>query len=269
MKSRTTCSLVASLLLTVFACAHQEDPGDIPELDDDGKTSGSGGGNGAGSGSKAGSTGKAGATSAGSGGSGTTLPPVGSGGGKGGSKSTGGAGGNVSGGSSGSGGGDDGPIHMPLDGLTLDFVAGETGDEVDYVGGELTFTNEGGEELSLAQIKIRYYFTNEIVAPDFILNWAQFGPINNMGNASCSGELVDMPAPAAGADTYVEITCETDGTGQMGQNTRLKVSWKAGKQGGGAFRLNQADDYSYTPTATGWEKIVVIHGNLLIWGAEP
>jgi hypothetical protein len=276
MKLRTSYRFAATLLLMAAACARQEDPDDIMVRDDDGDndtagklnlgTSGSGGG-GSGSLSIGGtnSTPKGGATSKGGG---TALPPSGSVGGKGGkgsggssgSANEGGAdtGGSTSGGTGGSGS----TVNMPVDGLTMAFKADSTTSEVDWLGGELLFSNGSTEDFALGDLKIRYYFTNEIASPMTEVRWSQFGPASNMGNKSCSAKLVEMPTPKTGADSYIEITCEA---GDMATDAALKTSWRAGANGSSLFKLQQADDYSFNNP----EHIVVLNGNTVIWGVEP
>lgn len=269
MPSRITCSLAASLLLTFAACARQEDPDLLydDQMNEDGGTS-SGGSTSV----KAGSTSKSGSTSTGTGGS-TTLPPAGSVGGKGGSKGTGGskatAGSGGSAGSSagdagsGGGGGNEDPVNMPVDGMSVTFKAQE-GSSADFMGGELFVTNESTETFSLANIKVRYYFTNELNSPPaFLWNWGQFGPSNNLGGISCTGQVVEMPSPKPEANFYVELSCP-DGTFASG--SQLRTSWKAGNQGSG--KLTQDGDWSYVADGEA-PKIVVLDGNTIIWGVEP
>lgn len=268
MQSRTTYSLAASLLLTFAACARQEDP-DLEYLDEDPMDDG--GSSSGGSTSKAGGTsvGKSGSTSTGMGGS-TTLPPAGTVGGKGGSKgtagskATGGSGGSGgSAGSSGSGGGGEDPVNMPVDGMSVTFKAGE-GASADFLGGELFVTNDSSESFSLDNIKIRYYFTNELNSPPaFVWQWGQFGPSNNLGGITCTGEVVEMTETTSDANFYVELSCPA---GDFASGSQLRTSWKAGNQGSG--KLTQDGDWSYVADGEA-PKVVVLDGNTIIWGVEP
>lgn len=273
MQSRNTYSLVATLLIMAASCARQAEPEDAPNEEDNGDTlavggSLSSGGRGGASGST--STSSSGSTSTGKGGSGTALPPAGSVGGKpskGGSSSGGSAndgGAEPEGGSTGSGG--TGTTHMPVEGLTLQFKATSSTSEVNWLGGELLFSNVSAQPFALADLKIRYYFTNEIANAETSVNWAQFGPVSAMGPMTCTTEIVPMAEPTAGADSYVELSC---GAGEMKANTALKTDWKAGSNTAGVFKLQQADDYSFTAMAMDWDKIVVLDGNNVIWGSEP
>ena len=275
MQSRNTISVLTSLLLSA-ACAHQnagsglDDEGD-PMADEGGTTTG-------GSSAKAGTSslpvsgttgvGTAGKSSS-SGGSGTDLPPLGSGGkasgGTGGKTSSGGKGGKSGSGGMDAGGDSSGPVNMPIVGLSVTFAAASTSDPNDFMGGELALINDTAQPLSLADVKIRYYFTNEITAvmPSVMMNWAQFGPKTNLGGATCSGSINKATPATAEADSYVEFTCSGSSGTELTAGTLLKISWKAGAQGMGKFI--QANDYSFTdPT-----KIIVMNGSTIVWGIDP
>ena len=271
MQSRNQ-SVFALLLLTAVACAYQNAGAgvDDPEGAEDGGSSVGGSAAQAGktslstSGSTttpiAGTTGKGGTTSVGGSGGKTSTGGKGGSGGKAGS---GGKGGGGSGGTEAAGGGDDGPINMPIAGLSLTFKADSTGDMVDFLGGELDVINDHAQPLTLADMKVRYYFTSEVTAPMVMMNWAQFGSSNNLGGATCTGQIVKLPKAVVGADSYVELTCSAASATDLSAGTMLKISWKAGAQGAGKF--TQTGDYSLADPG----KIVIVNGNTIVWGVEP
>lgn len=271
MKSRSTLGF-ALLVLAAVACAHQE-PDDIntPEdMEDQGGSVSAGKGSGGSSSIPfAGTT----STSSGSSQGGTSsLPPVGSSGGKGGKGGTGG-GGKASGGTGGSGGssagGDDGgTVNMPLVGLSVEFKPADSGENVAWLGGELSVINETAQPLTVADLKIRYYFTDDMAgAPNPVMttmNWAQCGPMTNLGGATCEGKIVALTPAKPTANTYVEITCQSSSTPELSAGTLLKASWKAGANGNSATQY-QKDDHSFMKV----ENIVVLNGSTIVWGVEP
>ncbi len=269
MQSRTTHSLVATLLLMAAACARQNAGAGIDDGGDDMADQGGGGGSSAGSAPKAGTlnlpfAGSASTGTAGKAAGGTSAAAGSAGkpstGGKGGAGGAGGKGGSMDG-----AGGDAGPVNMPIVGLSVTFKADSAADPVDFLGGELHLINDTAQPLSLSDIKIRYYFSNEItgVTPSVMMNWAQFGPKTNLGGATCTGKIAAIDNPKAGADSYVELTCSGANSSDLTAGTLLKISWKAGAQGQGKFI--QADDWSFTdPT-----KIVVMNGSTIVWGIDP
>jgi hypothetical protein len=269
MQSRTSYSLVATLLLTVMACAHQLDPEDTQILDDDGGTDEGGSSLQAGTKATGGTgvlpQGGTGNTSKG----GTSALPTG----KAGTKSTAGSGGKAGSGGSDAGGSEMGgtggtTVHMPVVGMAVQFKTQDASEgAVDFFGGELFVINDTAQPFALTDLKVRYYFTNEVTnaTPSFIWQWGQFGPKNNLGGVSCGGTINAMPAPKAGADSYVEFTCTT--TGDLSAGMQLVMSWKVGAQGMG--KMIQADDYSFAPALADNDKIVVLNGDTVVWGLEP
>jgi endoglucanase len=269
MPSRFLYSLVTSLLVTA-ACAYQNAGAGT---DDDGEDRTDEGGSSSGGTSP--TAGKstlpiAGSLSPGMAGTSTTTGGKSSGGsgGKGGSGGSGGKGGSAgsAGSAMGAGGEDPDPVNMPLVGLSLTFAPENSADLVDFLGGELHLLNDTAQPLSLSDIKIRYYFGNEItsVTPAVMMNWAQFGPTNNLGGATCTGAIAAAASPKPGADSYVELTCSGASASELTAGTMLKVSWKAGAQGT-QNKFIQSDDWSFG----GPTKIIVLNGSTIVWGVDP
>ncbi len=274
MKSRNTVGIAISLLLAAVACAQQE-PDDINAVDDstdDGGSSAAGktasGGTSSLPISGSTSTGTSGSSKGGS----TSLPPVGSSGGKSGSGSGGKGGKGGSGGAAGSSGasgsGAGGNVNMPIVGLSVEFKPGDTAEMVSWTGGELSVINDTAQPLTVADLKIRYYFTDDMAgAPNpttVAMNWAQCGPTNNLGGASCTGEVLPLAPSKPTANAYVELTCTSGSTPELTAGTRLLASWKAGANGNSSTQY-QKDDHSFSdPT-----HIVVLNGDTVVWGVEP
>lgn len=273
MKSRNPVGFALSLVLAAVACAHQE-PDDINAEDDsmnEGGTASAGkGAGGTASPPRGGST-STGTSGAGKGGS-SSLPPVGSNGGKGGTGSGGKGGKGGSGGASGASGsagmGAGGKVNEPIVGLSVEFKPADTGEMVSWMGGELSVINDTAQPLTVADLKIRYYFTDDMAgAPNpttVAMNWAQCGPMNNLGGATCTGEVLPLAPSKPTANSYVELTCTSAGTPELTAGTLLKASWKAGANGNSATQY-QKDDHSFSdPT-----HIVVLNGDTIVWGVEP
>jgi len=277
MQARKLLTLVTWVLLTAAACAHQV-PNEINDADDDDDGMAERGGSGTGGTSPANTAGSlplSGTTavgtsgsSAGSKGGSTSLPPVGSNGGKaGGSGGKAGSAGKAGAGGAGSGSGGSGNVNMPIPGLSVELKAMDTADQVDWLGGELSVINDTAQPLTVADLKIRYYFTDDLAgAPNptmALVNWAQCGPMSNLGGATCTGQIVKMPTKRPTADTYVELTCSSN-MAELTAGSLLKTSWKAGSNGN-SNKQTQRDDHSFMdPT-----HIVVMDGDTIVWGVEP
>jgi hypothetical protein len=268
MQSRKVCSLVV-LLLSVAACAHQNDGND--EFDNAGDDPPSSGGTSSvtppkgGTASSVSHAGSSSSTSHG-GTSGTALPPAGSIGGKGGKGGASSGGASSAGANSGGSGGGAATVNNPIPGVSMRFKATGTGSTVDYLEGELTFVNDSEQPFSLADLKARYYMTDEVTSPAFMQNWAHMGPDNNQMQVSCMGDVVALPKAVAGADSYIEFSC-TGGGGDLLGGEKIVISWKLGTPQNGKFL--QDDDYSYSTSADDNNKIVLLQNDTIIWGVAP
>ncbi|HEX2672730.1 MAG TPA: cellulose binding domain-containing protein [Polyangiaceae bacterium] len=311
----------AGLLLTVVACAVQNNP--LPEDggdDDDvggtsaggkassaGKSAGGvptssgssqGGKSGDGSGGDFGdqeggkggtsSGGAAGKTSGGSatgGGGAGTSGSGGKGGSTSGGTSSGGGGstsGGVSGGGSGGGGtssgGGGGGSCMPLNAGNLAGISAryeKEGNDDYALAGKLIIANTGPNTLNLADLKLRYYFTNEVTAAlQKTINWCYYRP--NGGGAQedrtgkVSFDVVPMACKPTGADTYLEFKFTAD-AGLLEPGKQIYFSWAV--HNSASQKFTKTNDYSYDASATegnDFNKVVVLQNSgSKIWGTEP
>jgi hypothetical protein len=258
---------VTAVLLFAVACAVQNNP--MPTGDDDDDSVGSGGSAGTSSGGTAssgtGNNNKAGTTtggkpSAGSGGMLDNMAGDGAGGtASGGKAGSGGSGGKTSGGSGGSGG----------------KASGGAGGSGSGIGAQLALYNTGQSTLNLADLKIRYYLTNEVQAGlNRNINWAWYRPIAGGGQddkkPKVSFSVVPMTCKTATADSYLEFVFTAD-AGLLEPAHYLLFSWTANN--GSNQNFTQSNDYSFDTTSkvdADDSKIVVLQmSGTRVWGTEP
>lgn len=301
----------AALLLTVAACAVQNNPLPDDSGDDDdavagssagGKTSSAGkssGGTQSGSGSsqggksgdgaggdmedrggggKGGSGGAAGKPSGGTsaGGSGGTAS-----GGKGGSGGTSAGGGGAANGGTAAGGGGSGGGGSSCTPLNAGNLAGisaryeKEGNDDYALAGKLIIANVGPNTVNLADLKLRYYFTNEVTAAlEKTINWCYYRP--NGGGAQedrtgkVSFDIVPMTCKPTGADTYLEFKFTAD-AGLLEAGKQIYFSWAV--HNSASQKFTKTNDYSYDASATegnDFNKVVVLQNSgSRIWGTEP
>jgi hypothetical protein len=145
--------------------------------------------------------------------------------------------------------------------------------------------NATGAALPLASLAIRYYFTNEITP-----TWATTvyyagtccGDTRSGFDADVKVSVVSI-APTRGADHYLETTFDPSAGDLLdGDSVQVEVAFHAP---GFGQNLNQANDYSFVPTATGtqaqWDGcppqcdrfrsclLTVYKDGVLAWGAPP
>jgi hypothetical protein len=303
---------MTAAVLVAMGCAQQEQnndaaPDDSDEMPEGGSSAGKAAG---GSSNKAGSDatagkpgGQAGTASAGKGGTGSDDGGSGGGGmagkaagggggtagkangGNGGTAGTGGkaAGGAGSGGgggkaAGGSGGGSGGPCKAnssgPVAGLSLRYES-----EVDVatgtnVGSQIAIYNTSSNTFNLADLRVRYYLTNEVAAAlDKTINWAWVRPIAG-GQTDIKSKVefnvVDPGCSATDADTYFEFTFKAD-AGLLEPQSYVLFSWVASN--GATQNFDQSNDYSFSAgqaIGSDYSKIVLLQNNLnRLWGTEP
>lgn len=238
--------------------------GDAPNQG--GASSRAGNGSGAGSSSDGGADGSGGIVDVGgtsAGGKGGT-PSAGNGG------SSGSAGSGGSGGSSGSGGsgGSDGSPGCPT-GLSVTYKADTTTASTTFLGGELQIDNQGDAIVDVSDLRLRYYFTNEVTASvSNTVNWALMGPSNNRSaDVTVQLDLVPLAVPKPKADSYLEFKFQSDKA--LSGGYIIIFSWKSGAQGSGQ-NFTQTNDYSFSPSdPTDYSKLVLFDGDCVVYGTPP
>jgi endoglucanase len=295
---------VTAALMIVGACAAQNTPTPGPDEEDmvDGGSSGSSAGGNTSSGgslpksgsnsggtasggkpSNGGKTSTAGTSSGGdgaageaNGGAGGDASPTGGSGGKGGSGGSAGKGGNAGAGGGSGGAGCQPTASTPLAGISARYQSEQPSSSTFSIGSQLAIANAGPNTLNLTDLKLRYYFTNEVTAPLVTtVNWSYFRP--NGGGAQTTIdkskvtlEVVPMTCTTAKANAYIEFTFAAD-VGSLTPGNQVYFSWVATNTASQKF--TQSNDYSFDGAAkvdADDSKLVVLQnsGNR-VWGSEP
>ncbi|MNP08211.1 Endoglucanase 5 precursor [compost metagenome] len=156
------------------------------------------------------------------------------------------------------------PVAGPIvSGLVLQYRAGDTNVNDNTIKPLFNIKNTGTTAISLSDLKIRYYFTNEGTAS--LNSWVDYAQIGGE-NVQRTFETLT----GTNADTYVELSFSSSaGTLQPGSQTG-EIQLRIHKADWTVF--NEGNDYSFDSTKTSysdWNKITLYKSGTLVWGLEP
>jgi arabinogalactan endo-1,4-beta-galactosidase len=128
----------------------------------------------------------------------------------------------------------------------------------------INLVNTGSAAITLANVKIRYYYTIDGAKPqNFYCDWAQ------AGSANVTGTFVTLSAAKTGADTYVEIGFLSGG-GNLAGGAGTPIQARIAKNDWTNY--TQTNDYSFNASATNyvdWTKVTGYISGSIQWGTEP
>jgi hypothetical protein len=159
------------------------------------------------------------------------------------------------------GGGMGGAGGAPPVGLHLQYKAADTNVNDNQIKPEFVIVNDSGVSVSLADLMIRYWFTNDGGQMNFFCDYAKVDCVK------VSGAFV--AASGVETNTALEVTFSGADVIATGMNsgevkTRLHKTDFA--------PLDESNDYSFDPTKTvytDWTQVGLYHNGSLVWGVEP
>jgi fibronectin type 3 domain-containing protein len=159
------------------------------------------------------------------------------------------------------------PVEPPpvVASIRLEYQVGNTAASTNGIRPLFRVVNTGSQPISLAGLKIRYWFTRDgATSNNYWCDWAQ------VGTANVQGTFTNLASPRTGADTYLEIGFRAPaGTLAPGASTG-EIQSRFSMQSWSNF--NQANDASFDLTATSYrasDKATAYLDGVLVWGTEP
>ncbi|EPR10041.1 cellulose binding domain-containing protein [Ruminiclostridium papyrosolvens] len=150
------------------------------------------------------------------------------------------------------------PANAASGALRVEMYMENTAPTTNTISPNFKIANYGVNSLSLSSVNIRYYFTKDSGSTQNF----------NCDVSGVTGSFVDMTAPTANADNYLEISFPAGMS--LAPNTSLELKTNISKADGSNY--NQQNDYSFSLANTGyteWSKATAYINNIKIWGSEP
>ncbi|MFZ5985672.1 MAG: cellulase family glycosylhydrolase [Bacillota bacterium] len=148
--------------------------------------------------------------------------------------------------------------------LKVQFFNGGTSSSSNSIHPKFKITNTGSTSISLADVKLRYYYT--IDGEKAQTYWCDWSPV---GTSNVNGKFVKMSQSAAGADYYLEIGF-TSGAGSLAPGASIEIQGRFAKSDWTNY--NQTNDYSFNSAASSfvdWNKVTGHIGSQQVWGVAP
>jgi len=151
--------------------------------------------------------------------------------------------------------------------ISTELRQGATNNPDQYLRPYPRLLNTGDEPIPLAELEIRYYFTNDGASSTHACNcWFAASP------SSCNTlnmQVVETATSTVNADHYIRMTFPT--STQIIQIGGSAGVWEVGCHADDWYAFNQSNDYSYTGSTTFvvWDQVTVYQNGVLIWGDEP
>jgi len=135
------------------------------------------------------------------------------------------------------------------------------------------FSNTTDTPIPLAQLKIRYFFSDEETSGWSTAIYDAKLEGGTGGYRPLAGSVLavsPLGATVPGADSYIELSFS--GTTSLEKGAIATVSWDLQPHDYNAPDQRQTDDYSYNAAAvayTVWDHVVIYQGGNLVWGCTP
>lgn len=138
--------------------------------------------------------------------------------------------------------------------------------ETNTITNNIRIVHNGGDDIDLSKLSIRYYYTREgIAAESFYCDSASVqlnkDPWYIAYTSIVQGDIIRMAEAKTNADSYIEITFDT--TDKFMESATLSIDTRMHKNDWTIY--DQSNDYSYNDTS----KIIVYYDGELIHGTLP
>ena len=184
---------------------------------------------------------------------------------------SGGAGGTA--GASGAGGSGGTTQDAATTGLSVRYGALRTQASSAYLQCELHADNTGTSSVPVSELKLRYYFTDEVMkTPQIAINWSHVCvPGNCASTLAVTFTVHALTPPATGADTYLEFGFSSNHP-TLGTGDSAEFAFQMQGPDPATDIYTQTNDYSFDSSKTTpsiWQQVVLLQNGTVVWGTPP
>ncbi|RAQ97196.1 cellulose binding domain-containing protein [Thermogemmatispora tikiterensis] len=150
-------------------------------------------------------------------------------------------------------------------GLVLEYADANTSATTNTPRPHFEIVNNTSSSVALSSLTIRYWYTEDGSQSQQF--WCDYAAV---GCSNLSGSFVQMSAPTATADTYLQISFSSaaGSIGPGGNSGEIQVRFNKSDWS----NYNQTNDYSWSATQTSyapWSQVTLYLNGQLVWGTEP
>jgi hypothetical protein len=141
-----------------------------------------------------------------------------------------------------------------------------------YIECELHAKNSGTSMVTLSELKVRYYFTDEVKkAPQITINWSHISTSGANQSLSVGATPGTVVPAATGADSYIEFGLSSSHS-MLGPGESADFSWRMNGPNQATDIYTQTNDYSFDASKTSvtvWDHVVLMQNGSILWGTVP
>lgn len=156
------------------------------------------------------------------------------------------------------------PTPVPEGNIKVEMYNANTAAVTNSIMPRFRITNTGSSAISLSQLKLRYYFTEDGTQnQNFWCDWS------TVGSSNVTGSFTKLDTAKAGADTFLEIGF-ANSAGTLAPGVSIEVQARFAKNDWSNY--SQENDFSFNSADSGYAdytKVAAYLGDSLIWGSEP
>ena len=143
-----------------------------------------------------------------------------------------------------------------------------------YIECELHAKNGGTSTVAVSELKLRYYYTNEVVGktPMITLNWSHITTGGANQTLDVTSTVNPLVPAKSNADWYVEFTLASASHTNLSPNESGDFSWRMNGPNQATDIFTQTNDYSFDvgrTTPQQWDHVVLLRNGTVVWGTPP